>query len=119
MLQKAAVSLKQILVVDTNACRCLAREFPRDQFNITAVGDPEEAVSLIQSHDYDVALIDVDMPSRNSFGLLRRIRRERPMTKVIMMTDYGDEELWVDAVNEGACDLLAKPIQRREVERRL
>lgn len=123
MLQPVhSTSVKNILVVDRRRADAtqLTLEFPKEEYIFTVAQGIEEAMDLARRNDFDAALIDVDLPTRHdSFGLLRAILRERPATKIIMMTDYGDEELWIDALNEGACDLVAKPVHLRDVERRL
>lgn len=122
MMLQTAGAVKSILVVDRHRADAsrLARELPCEKYSLTVAECVEQAEELIHGKDYDAAIIEVDIPTRcASFELLRKLRREHPFTKVIMMTDYGDEELWVDALTEGACDLVAKPVLRRDVERRL
>lgn len=116
-----AVTVKRILVVDSQRTDTnrLARELPREEYAITTVDSLAEAESLLNRLEYDAALIAIDPPQYRTLGLLHKIRRDYPMTKVIMMTDYGDEELWVDVVNQGAADLLAKPVLGRDVARAL
>lgn len=120
MLQCSEV-IKNILIVDTHQSDTnrLARELPGDRFAITCAGSADEAVRLLRNRDYDAALIEMDSPRVDPIGLLHKMRRECPMMKVLMMTDYGDEEMWIDVLNEGADDLLAKPITLRDVQRRL
>lgn len=114
---------KRILLVETSepeaACR-LAWELPPDRFQVTVACGPDQALGLIAAGtDYDMALIELDLPHRSSsMTLLRTLRRELPRTPVVMYTDYGDEELWVDVLNEGACDLLSRcDLRRNLIER--
>jgi DNA-binding response OmpR family regulator len=113
------IGVRKVLVVDgaKEHCARLTRELPRDRYSLTLVGSTDEAVQLIRDTAYDIALIELRIPESDSLGLLRRIRREQPLTRVIMMTDFGDEELWVDLINEGATDLVEKPVSIRDLER--
>lgn len=111
---------KRILLVETSepeaACR-LAGELPQDRFQVTVASEPDQALALVAAGtDYDMALIELDLPRRSSsMTLLRTLRRELPRTPVVMFTDYGDEELWVDVLNEGASDLLSRCDLRRDL----
>jgi DNA-binding NtrC family response regulator len=118
MLQSAECAKKSILVVDTHKSETnrLARELA-DRYAITCTDRPEEALSLLQQGRYDAAFIEMDSPEVDPIRLLRRMRREQPMVKVFMMTDYGDEEMWVDVLSEGACDLLSKPVLPRLIQK--
>ncbi len=120
MLQTIS-STKNILIVDSERMDCnrLARQFPGDKYTLTVAENADQAAACMASHHFDAAFIEVDLPRTRSFNLLRKIRKESPMTKVIMMTDYGDEELWVDVLSEGASDLVAKPVALKDVEGRL
>ena len=120
MLQTAG-SVKRILVVDKQRAETsrLARELPEDRYAVTLARDVDEAITLMDDRQFDAALIEVDLPRPVSFGLLRRFRELHPTTKVIMMTEWGDDDLWVDALSEGACDLVAKPVLRRDLEKRI
>ena len=118
-MQNSGYGVRKVLVVDgarDHGAR-LAHELPRERYALTLAESTDEAVQLIRDTAYDIALIEVRMPESDSVGLLRRIRREQPLTKVIMMTDYGDEELWVDLVNQGAADLVLKPVSVRDLDR--
>ena len=120
MLQETG-SVKRILVVDSHRSDTnrLARELPRDRFSVTCADSPEQAMHLVRNRDYDCALIGMDPVDTEPLRLLRSIKRECPMVKVIMMTDYGDEEMWVDVLREGASDLLAKPVALRDIQAQL
>jgi DNA-binding response OmpR family regulator len=114
-------SRKNILVWETSNSRSanLLRELVSENYSVTIAENLEQAKRLAQERDFDLALIEVDLPRQSSIGLLRSLHQRRPATKVVMVTDYGDEELWVDVVNEGASDLLCRPITRRDLERNI
>jgi phosphoserine phosphatase RsbU/P len=121
MMLQNAEPVKRILVVDrhTSDTNRLARELPKERFAITCADSPDEAIALVRKRDYDCALIEMDSADIEPLRLLRTIRRECPMVKVIMMTDYGDEEMWIDVLSEGAEDLVAKPVALRDIQARL
>lgn len=116
-----ASSTKQILVWETPSSHSanLLKELASGEYSVTVADDLEEAKRLAAERDFDLALIEVDLPSQSSLGLLRSIHQKHPSTKVLMITDYGDEELWIEVVNEGASDLLCRPIRRVDLERNI
>lgn len=113
---------KRILVVETSAgdekADHLMRDLCREQYQVTVASRPEQAMELVAAgFDYDMALIEIDLPRcSESMSLLKVLRREKPASPVIMYTDYGDDELWVDVVNEGASDLVSRCDLRRRME---
>ena len=60
---------------------------------ITIVGeaaDGEEALALVLRERPDIVIADLLMPCLNGLGLARRIKHERPQTKVILMSSYTE-----------------------------
>jgi DNA-binding response OmpR family regulator len=112
---------KNVLVLDSQLLESerLSWELPHDQYNVTFTSDLNQAFDLIGQCDYDLALIEVDFPRRKTLGLLRTLHKAKPNTKIVMLTDYGDDELWVDVVNQGASDLLTRPVCLRDLEQQL
>ncbi|MCX7719208.1 MAG: response regulator [Candidatus Sumerlaeaceae bacterium] len=118
-MAKQVTSPKRVLVVDSDDVDItrICRELPAETFSLTLVNSPDEAEELIRTANFDAALIEVGTPNPRNISLLRRLRSEHPSTKVIMMTDFGDEELWVYMLSEGASDVVARPVLRRDLER--
>jgi CheY-like chemotaxis protein len=57
-----------------------------------------------------VILSDINMPGMDGLTLLAEIQQRFPEIPVIMVTAYGDDERRRRAINLGACDFLAKPV---------
>lgn len=74
----------------------------------------EEAIVFIEGHDHEAILIlsDINMPGMSGFDLLKHIKQkyETPPPVVIMVTAYGDQENYSQAMRLGADDFLTKPI---------
>ena len=109
----------KVLIYDPESprARTWEREFPSDGYELTFVDSLGQAEKLLRQRNFDVAVLDVDLPHQGSRRLLHYLKESSPDTTVCMVTDYGDEELWIDLVNEGASDLLCRPVQCRDIEK--
>jgi two-component system response regulator HydG len=82
--------------------------------------DPERIPALLQSETYDVILLDMNFAKgatsgREGFAWLRRILDLDPEAVVVLITAYGDVEMAVRAVKEGASDFILKPWQNEKL----
>ena len=82
--------------------------------------DPERIPPLLQSETYDVILLDMNFAKgatsgQEGFAWLRRILDLDPNAVVVLITAYGDVEMAVRAVKEGASDFILKPWQNEKL----
>ena len=80
-----------------------------------------EAVSLLESGQYDIIMIDKNMPGLDGLGeggmdLLRHIRSKLIPAEVIMMTGYATLDTAIEAMRLGAFDYLIKPFSMHELK---
>jgi two-component system invasion response regulator UvrY len=68
----------------------------------------QEALALISSHKPDIAIIDINLPDKNGFDLLKDIRREQPHLPVMFLTMHPEEIFAVRALQAGARGYLCK-----------
>ncbi len=76
----------------------------------------KEALELIAKTDFDVVLTDFKLPKMSGMDLLEVIKKESPLTEVIMITGYGSIETAVEAMKKGARDYITKPINDSEIK---
>jgi DNA-binding NarL/FixJ family response regulator len=111
----------RVLVADDHAVvREGLRTFLRLQEGIEVVGeacDGAEAVEEAHRLAPDVVLMDLVMPGADGLEAMRRIRDERPQTRVVVLTSFGDEDRLLPAVRAGAAGFLLKSAQPQEVVR--
>ena len=74
----------------------------------------EEALTYLNLHDHEAVLIlsDINMPGMSGLVLLKHIKEkyEKPPPIVMMITAYGDDENYNEAMSLGADDFLTKPV---------
>jgi DNA-binding NtrC family response regulator len=112
------MSLKKasILVLDDDtdvltAVRLLLKTEARE---VVTEKNPENLPALLAKNNFDVVLLDMNFNASINTGnegiyWLKRIKQLKPETKVIMITAYGDIDLAVRSLKEGASDFMVKP----------
>jgi len=76
----------------------------------TIASDGSVALELLTQKNFDLVLLDVDLPGMNGVQIISHIKKIFPMLPVIMMTGNATVETAVEAMKIGACDYLKKPI---------
>jgi two-component system response regulator CpxR len=72
--------------------------------------DGEQALSIVETEAPDVMVLDLKMPGIDGLEVLRRVKRERPQTEVIILTGHGSEREEAEALALGAYAYLNKPV---------
>jgi CheY-like chemotaxis protein len=83
--------------------------------SITSTQDPHQVVELHQKHRYDLILLDLQMPGRNGFQVLRSLREVEPaeyLSVLVMTAHPGNKD---EALQAGARDFIAKPFDAAQV----
>lgn len=92
-----------------------ARMYLKQKFScVNIIDNPDDLTNHLKSHDYDVILLDMnfkrgEMDGKEGLFLLQSIKSGNPDISVIMITAYGDVNLAVEAMKEGASDFVLKP----------
>lgn len=69
-----------------------------------------DALLLLEKHDFNVALLDVGLPDMNGCEIAEYIKSYHDDTTVVMLTGMNTVEIAVEAMKKGAYDFLSKPI---------
>jgi CheY-like chemotaxis protein len=106
-----------VLIVDDEAIlRESLSDYLKETYRVVTAGTGEEALALIEKHDFDVLVIDVRLPGKTGLQVLREMRESKPYIRSIVMTAYPSAESAVEAMKLGAVDYLAKPIGPDDLE---
>lgn len=106
----------KLLIVDDNKSILSALELLlQDEFDeVKTIANPNQLPSLIESNEIDLVLLDMNFSAGVNTGneglyWLSRIREIKPDLEVVLFTAYGDVELAVKALKQGAADFILKP----------
>jgi len=83
---------------------------------VAEAGDGREALSLIETHQPDVALLDIAMPSLNGLEVAAQVADNFPFVRVIMLSMHATEEYVLRALRAGASGYLLKDADTAELE---
>ncbi len=80
------------------------------------VADGREAVQMAKTAQPDIVFLDIAMPGLNGLEAAARLKKESPTTRVIMLSMYGGEEYFHQAMDSGVAGYLLKDADRTELE---
>ena len=73
-------------------------------------GDAQQAIKLLTTEQFDVALVDITMPGKNGLDLLKAMRSNWPRMAVLMLSTYAEDIYAVRALKLGAAGYLTKDV---------
>jgi len=100
----------KILIVDDNAGmrRLLRRAVHETASAVWECSDGADALAAYASRQPDVVLMDIRMPRMDGLAATRQIREFHPGARVLVVTDYEDDDLRKVALEAGACGYVVK-----------
>jgi DNA-binding NarL/FixJ family response regulator len=111
----------RVLIVDDHAVvREGLRTFLELQDDMQVVGeagDGDDAVAVAERVLPDVVLMDLVMPGVDGIEAMRRLRRQVPSARAIVLTSFVDEERILPAIRAGAAGYLIKNVDPQELAR--
>lgn len=108
----AARSLKVLVVEDNKINQIVTQKImDKHQIKCDMVEDGFSALHLLETEQYDVILMDINMPIMNGFDTTKRIRSLGIRTPVIALTAFDKEEVKEQALLCGMNDIIIKPFQ--------
>ncbi len=108
---------KSILIAeDEDEVRNLLCLLLEDQgYNVTMAADGHDAIGHLDRREFDLLLLDIKMPHRSGFEVLKRVRERHPRSKVIMLTAFAELANAMESRLLGADDFIGKPYDPNEV----
>jgi len=91
----------------------------KEGFNTESTDDGEDGVDLAKVYEYDIILLDLNLPGINGFEVLKRVRAAKVKTPVLILSGMKEPDKKVKGLMEGADDYLTKPFDRSELVARI
>ncbi|MGN0797155.1 MAG: response regulator transcription factor [Christensenellales bacterium] len=112
--------MRILLVEDSiSLCEVLTEVLQKEKYEVQCAYDGEEGLNLAVSDIFDLIILDVMMPKKNGFDVLKELRAKKIYTPVIMLTALSQESNKVQGLDLGADDYLSKPFSTSELLARI
>ena len=111
----------RILLVedDPTTARGIEMMLTHASYNVFVTDMGEEGIDLARLYDYDLILLDLDLPDMHGMEVLRQIRMSRVDTPILILTGSDDTESKLRGFGFGADDYMTKPYNPRELVARV
>ncbi len=84
---------------------------------VAEAGNGRQLVQVVRHHRPDVILTDMRMPEMDGIAALQEMKRMNHLTRCILLSQYDEEQLILDAVRAGAIGFLVKTASRSEIRK--
>ena len=97
----------------------VAETLKSENFNVCIKTNGEDGEDEALTENYDLILLDVMLPGKNGFDILKYLRQEKIKTPVIMLTAKSEIDDKLNGLEHGADDYITKPFAMRELIARI
>ena len=84
-------------------------------YDVDTTSNGDDALEMVRRSPYDLVLLDEQMPGLRGLDVLRRLRREEPDVRVVMVTKSEEDQTMQEAIGRRVDDYLVKPASPRQV----
>lgn len=111
----------RILIIEDeySLADAIAETLKKENFTVEIETDGEEGENKALTNVYDLILLDVMLPSKNGFEILKELRKERNQTPIIMLTAKSEIYDKLNGLENGADDYITKPFHMKELVARV
>ena len=97
----------------------VAETLKKEKFNVCIKTNGEDGEDEALTENYDLILLDVMLPLKNGFEILKFLRQEKIKTPIIMLTAKSEIDDKLNGLEHGADDYITKPFSMRELVARV
>jgi two-component system, cell cycle response regulator CtrA len=112
--------MRVLLIEDDSAtAQSIELMLKSTSFNVYATDLGEEGIDLSKVYDYDIILLDLNLPDMSGFEVLRSVRLSRVKTPILILSGLAGIEDKVKGLGFGADDYMTKPFHKDELVARI
>ena len=112
--------MRVLLIEDDKAtAQSIELMLKSENFNFYGTGLGEEGIDLGKLYDYDIILLDLNLPDMSGYEVLRALRVSKVKTPILILSGLAAIEDKVKGLGFGADDYLSKPFHRDELVARI
>ena len=104
---------------DSTTSRSIELMLTGDGFNVYTTDLGEEGLDLGKLYDYDIILLDLNLPDMHGYDVLKKLRLAKVATPILILSGMGEIESKVKGLGFGADDYLTKPFHKEELVARI
>jgi DNA-binding NarL/FixJ family response regulator len=110
--------IKVLIADDQKIFRAGLKRLIEDSPDIEVAGEASDgfdAIAKLRQHDWDVVLLDINMPNKSGLDILRQMKIEKPKLPILILSMYPEEQYAVRALKAGAAGYLTKDCESEEL----
>ena len=113
--------MKQILIVEDDELlnKMLVYNLQSESYGIVSVETVKEAMEVLKSQQFDLVLLDINLPDGNGYAIAKTIREKYSDTIVIFLTANDRESDEIRGYELGAVDYITKPFSIHSLQRKV
>ena len=110
--------MTHILIVDDDLaiCQTLKSHYQKTGSQVSLANTAEDGIAIALASNIDAIISDIRLPGKDGLELLHEVKAQKPTLPIIMITAFHDLEMTVAAMQGGAMDYVAKPIDLAELD---
>ena len=111
----------KILIIEDeySIADAIAETLKKENFTVEIITDGQQGEDEALTNVYDLILLDVMLPHKNGFEILKELRREKISTPIIMLTAKSEIYDKLEGLENGADDYITKPFHMKELVARV
>jgi two-component system cell cycle response regulator CtrA len=112
--------MRVLLIEDDSAiARRIELMLGKEGFNVYTTDLGEEGIDLGKLYDYDIIILDLNLPDMHVYDVLKKLRASKIGTPILILSGMGEPDKKVKGLGFGADDYLVKPFDRQELVARI
>lgn len=120
MLRLGENILRLLIVEDEKElCDTIAKSLYAAGYEVDTCYNGDEALDYVLTEEYDLIVLDLNLPGRDGMDILRELRQDNDETKVIILSARSQIADKVEGLDAGANDYMEKPFHLQELEARI